>query len=288
MRKQHTYMTQYHPPKRERAYVPAGQSTQMIIGATPESDYHILNLSAALYKQVQMKRVFFSAYIPVNADKRLPATDEIQLNREHRLFQADWLLRFYGFDVDEIIDEQHPFLDPLVDPKANWALNHLDDFPVEVNKAPLEQLVRVPGIGVRGAKLIMRARRSATLGEAELRKLGIAYKRARFFITCNGAWAGGGIEFSHDALRAQLAQPIDGGAHGRRSGKTIPGQMSLADVDSSFNIQAGEAPLRVDAEAQKRIDGAREGHMVLAEGTAAVDSAFQNAPRDPVERQWCA
>lgn len=258
VRRRNTYMTQYRAPRKDRAYVPAGQSTQMIIGATPESDYHILNLSAALYKQVQMKRVFFSAYIPVNDDKRLPASDDIQLNREHRLFQADWLLRFYGFDVNEIIDEDHPFLDPLVDPKANWALNHLDTFPVEVNTAPYETLLRVPGIGVRGARLIMKARRTSTLREPELRKLGIAYKRARFFITCQGSWAGGGIDFSRDTLRAQLVAPINGGAHGRRSGKTIPGQMSLGMLDPSFNIGVGGAAL-LDANAlpQQRLDGQR-------------------------------
>ena len=119
-------MTQVRPKKKERAFVPAGQSTQMIIGATPESDFQILNLSAALYRSLSLKRVFFSAYLPVNADARLPAADAVQLNREHRLYQADWLLRFYQFDVTEIIDEEHPFLDPELDPKAKWALTHLD------------------------------------------------------------------------------------------------------------------------------------------------------------------
>ncbi|MFR5827737.1 MAG: hypothetical protein ACLUE1_00995 [Adlercreutzia equolifaciens] len=118
-------------------------------------------------------------------------------------------MRFYGFNVSEIIDEDNPFLAPDVDPKANWALNHLDFFPVEVNSAPLEALLRVPGIGVRGAKLICRARRQSTLGEAELRKLGIAYKRARYFITMNGAWGGSGVDFSREALHARLSAPID-------------------------------------------------------------------------------
>lgn len=127
----------------------------MIIGATPESDYQILNLSSALYQKFSLKRVFFSAYLPVNNDKRLPAGDGVALNREHRLYQADWLMRFYRFDVNEIINEEAPFLDLEVDPKANWALNHLDFFPVEVNKAPYASLLRIPGIGVRGAKLIM-------------------------------------------------------------------------------------------------------------------------------------
>ncbi|HIW76925.1 MULTISPECIES: putative DNA modification/repair radical SAM protein [Gordonibacter] len=227
MRKETTYMKQVRPKRKERAFAPAGQSTQMIVGATPESDFHILNLSAALYRTLSLKRVFFSAYTPVNDDARLPGTDAIQLNREHRLYQADWLLRFYRFDVTEIIDEEHPFLDTEVDPKANWALNNLDFFPVEVNKAPLEALLRVPGIGVRGAHSIIRARRATTLGERELRKLGIAYKRARFFITCNGTYAGQGVDFSREGLRAQLAAPPKGGNHGRRADKACPGQMSL-------------------------------------------------------------
>lgn len=223
------YMANTRPKSSLRAFVPAGQSTQMIIGATPESDFHILNLTGALYRKFALKRVFFSAYLPVNDDARLPSSDAVQLNREHRLYQADWLLRFYGFDVSEIIDEEHPFLDTEVDPKANWALNNLDLFPVEVNTAPLDELLRVPGIGARGARLIVRARRQSTLGEAELRKLGIAYKRARYFITCNGSYAGAGVEFSREALRAVLAAPIDGGRHGRRADKALPGQLSLFD-----------------------------------------------------------
>lgn len=227
MRRETTYMTPARPRKKTRAFVPAGQSTQMIVGATPESDFQILNLSAALYRSLSLKRVFFSAYLPVNDDARLPGTDAVQLNREHRLYQADWLLRFYRFDVTEIIDEDHPFLDPDLDPKANWALNHLDFFPVEINKAPFEALLRVPGIGVRGARSIIRARRASLLGERELRKLGIAYKRARFFITCSGAYAGSGVDFSREGLRMQLAAPIKGGNHGRRADKTCPGQLSL-------------------------------------------------------------
>lgn len=227
MRKGAHYISKARPSKKERAFVPAGQSTQMIIGASPESDFHILNLSASLYQKLDLKRVFFSAYLPVNDDSRLPGSDAIQLNREHRLYQADWLLRFYRFDVSEIITEDNPFLDPELDPKANWALNNLDSFPVEVNTASHDMLLRVPGIGVRGAQSIMKARKRTTLREAELRKLGIAYKRARFFITCNGSYAGHGIEFSRDVLRAQLAAPIKGGNHGRRADRTIPGQMSL-------------------------------------------------------------
>lgn len=229
VRKNTTYYSQNRPAKRERAFVPAGQSTQMIIGATPENDFQILNLSAALYRTLSLKRVFFSAYLPVTSDERLPASGAVELDREHRLYQADWLMRFYKFDVSEIIDEDNPFLDPQLDPKANWAVNHLEHFPVEVNTAPPEMLLRVPGIGPRGARLIEKARRTCCLHEPELRKLGIAYKRARFFITCNGKYAGAGTPFTPGALRAQLAAPIDGGKHGRRAAKQCQGQLSLFD-----------------------------------------------------------
>lgn len=221
---------------RPRAFAPAGQSTQMIIGATPESDFHILNLSAALYKTIQMKRVFFSAYLPVNHDTRLPESPRIQLDREHRLYQADWLMRFYHFDVAEIIDEAHPFLDLALDPKANWAINHLDRFPLEVNTAPYCELLRVPGIGVRGAQSIMRARKTHTLTERELRRLGIVYKRARFFITCNNSWGATGIPFDRDSIRAQLVAAINGGKHGRRSGGVIAGQLSFDDLIAPAEI----------------------------------------------------
>jgi putative DNA modification/repair radical SAM protein len=213
----------------ERTFAPAGQSTQMIIGATPESDYQILNLSSALYQKLSLKRVFFSAYLPVNEDVRLPRVHSVALNREHRLYQADWLMRFYRFDVEEIIDREHPFLDLDVDPKANWALNHLDFFPIEVNRAPYASLLRVPGIGVRGAKLIMNARKTHVLREPELRKLGIAFKRARFFITCQGKYQGGSTTFDRGSLRAHLAAPIQGGRHGSRSAHVATGQMSLFD-----------------------------------------------------------
>ncbi|HAM15106.1 MAG TPA: putative DNA modification/repair radical SAM protein [Eggerthellaceae bacterium] len=228
-------------PAREDPFAPAGQSTQMIVGASPESDFQILNLAAALYRSLSMKRVFFSAYMPVNDDARLPGTDAVQLNREHRLYQADWLLRFYKFDVSEIVDENAPFLDPLVDPKANWALAHLDLFPVEVNTAPYEMLLRVPGIGVRGARSIVKARKSCTLREEQLRKLGIAYKRARFFVSCNGSYGGGGVPFTREALRSELATPIDGGHHGRRADRVLPGQLSLFGDEAFAQRSAQES-----------------------------------------------
>ena len=229
MRRDACYMAQRRPARKTRAFAPAGQSTQMIIGATPETDFQILNLSSSLYKTMHMKRVFFSAYLSVNEDGRLPQGNAVQLDREHRLYQADWLMRFYKFDAAELIDEGQPFLATDIDPKANWAINHLDRFPIEVNTAPYEELLRVPGIGVRGAKAIVGARRATALGEAELRKLGVAYKRARFFITCRGRYQGHGTRFDKEILHAQLAAPIQTGSHGRRSGKVLAGQMSLFD-----------------------------------------------------------
>ena len=229
MRRDACYMAQRRPARKTRAFAPAGQSTQMIIGATPETDFQILNLSSSLYKTMHMKRVFFSAYLSVNEDGRLPQGNAVQLDREHRLYQADWLMRFYKFDAAELIDEGQPFLATDIDPKANWAINHLDRFPIEVNTAPYEELLRVPGIGVRGATAIVSARRATALGEAELRKLGVAYKRARFFITCRGRYQGHGTRFDKESLHAQLAAPIQAGSHGRRSGKVLAGQMSLFD-----------------------------------------------------------
>ena len=172
-----------HAPK----FVPAGQSTQMIIGATPESDRQILLLTEGLYRKYTLKRVFFSAYIPMVNHRNLPARNTPPpLLREHRLYQADWLLRFYGFRAGEILDENHPDFDPLLDPKCNWALNHMEQFPVEVNRAPYEMLLRVPGVGVRSAKRILSARRYAALDFEGLKKLGVVLKRARFFLTCKG------------------------------------------------------------------------------------------------------
>lgn len=236
------YQHQTRIMRAQDAYAPAGQSTQMIIGATPESDFQILNLSAALYSSLNLKRVFFSAYLPVNRDPRLPSSDAVQLNREHRLYQADWLMRFYHYAVDELIDETHPFLEPDVDPKANWALNHLDVFPIEVNTAPLEALLRVPGIGPIGARKIIKARRTTTIREHELRKLGIAYKRARYFITCNGTYGGSGVSFTRESLHALLAKPIDGGRHGRRADNVLPGQLSLFEEAEPAGQTAAQLP----------------------------------------------
>lgn len=239
-----TYYPQKAPARKRRAFSPAGQSTQMIIGATPETDLSVLSLSAALYRTMGLKRVFFSAYVPAVQDPRLPSGAPVQLNREHRLYQADWLMRFYKFDVTEIIDGRNPMLDLEVDPKANWALNHLECFPVEVNTAPLEMLLRVPGIGPKGARLILKARRTCCLREPELRKLGIAFKRARYFITCNGFYMGAGTEFTPQALRARLRAPIDGGSHGARSAKVSAGQRTLFEVAAE---RAGAEPQALES-----------------------------------------
>ncbi len=172
-----------HAPK----FVPAGQSTQMIIGATPDTDFQILNLTESLYQKYKLKRVFFSAYLPVAENALLPSPDtQPPLWREHRLYQADWLLRFYGFAADELLDEKNQSFNPFVDPKCNWALNHREFFPVDVNRADYEALLRVPGIGVMSAKRIIAARRMATLQEADLKKLGVVLKRAQHFILCGG------------------------------------------------------------------------------------------------------
>lgn len=173
-------------------FAPAGQSTQMIIGATPDTDFQILRLSEAMYGKYRLKRVFYSAYIPVGDQKLLPpAGTKPPLLREHRLYQADWLLRFYGFKAEEILDEQHQEFNPLLDPKCNWALHHPECFPVEINKAPYEMLLRVPGIGVKSAQKIVTARRQAKLDYADLRKLGVVLKRANYFILCLGKRAEG-------------------------------------------------------------------------------------------------
>ena len=167
-------------------FVPAGQSTQMIVGATSETDKDILYLSSALYKRATMRRVYYSGYIAVNTyDKRLPALKQPPLVRENRLYQADWLLRFYQFKVEEIVDDAYPDLDLEIDPKLAWALRHPEQFPVDVNKADYELLLRVPGIGVKSARLIVASRRFSRLGLYELKKIGVVMKKARYFLTCN-------------------------------------------------------------------------------------------------------
>lgn len=168
-------------------FVSGGQSTQMIIGATPESDYQIVQVAESLYQKFQLKRVFYSAFVNVNEDKSLPALSSgPPLLREHRLYQADFLLRFYGFEAKELLSETHPNFNVFLDPKADWALQHLELFPMEINRASYEMLLRVPGIGVKSAQRIVRARRNGNLEFEHLKKIGVVLKRALYFITCNG------------------------------------------------------------------------------------------------------
>lgn len=169
-------------------FVPAGQSTQMIIGASPETDYQILRVAESLYQKFGLKRVFYSAFVAVNEDKALPArtSDGPPLLREHRLYQADWLLRYYKFEANELLNEKNPNFNIFLDPKCNWALNHLEYFPVEVNRASYDVLLRVPGIGYKSAGRIVKARRFGSLGFEDLRKMGVVLKRALYFITCSG------------------------------------------------------------------------------------------------------
>lgn len=168
-------------------FVPGGQSTQMIIGATPENDFQLVTVAEALYKNFQLKRVFYSAYVPVNEDSSLPAVDvKPPMLREHRLYQADFMLRFYGFKAGEMLSEKNPNFNIFLDPKCDWAVRHLEMFPVEVNKADYYTLLRVPGIGPISAKRIVAARKHNTLDFNDIKKMGVVLKRALYFITCSG------------------------------------------------------------------------------------------------------
>lgn len=194
-------VTKYqHAPK----FVPAGQSTQMIIGASPESDLQIINLTESLYKKFSLKRVFFSAYMPTSDNPLLPSIDtKPPLLREHRLYQADWLLRFYGFEAKELLDDKNPNFNPLIDPKCNWAINHMEYFPVEVNKAPADILLRVPGMGPTSVKRIITARRTGSLDFNALKKIGVVLKRAAYFILCNGKTIEG-LKLNHNTILTGL------------------------------------------------------------------------------------
>ncbi len=185
-------------------FVGGGQSTQMIIGATPESDYQIINVAESLYQKFDLKRVFYSAFVNVTGDKSLPALPGgPPLLREHRLYQADWLLRFYGFRAEELLDEDDPNFNPLVDPKCSWALKHPEFFPVEVNTASREELLRVPGVGTVSAKRILYARRARKLEHEDLRKIGVVMKRAQYFITCKGRVMDG-VKLRQDSILRNL------------------------------------------------------------------------------------
>ena len=186
LREKSSYGVSTSSGKQER-FVPAGQSTQMIVGATQENDYQILTIAESLYRKFELKRVFYSAYVALNEDKDLPQVGtKPPLLREHRLYQADFLLRFYGFAAKELLSEEKPNFNVYLDPKCDWAIRHLEYFPVEINRADYEMLLRVPGIGVKSAQRIMRARRSAKLDFGQLKRIGVVLKRAHYFITCNG------------------------------------------------------------------------------------------------------
>ncbi len=187
-------------------FAPAGQSTQMVIGATPENDYQIINLASGLYRTYQMRRVFYSAYIPVSTDKALPALQtKPPLLREHRLYQADFLMRQYRFAADEILSPDAPNLNPFLDPKCNWAVQNLHLFPVDVNTAPLDVLLRVPGIGPLSAERILTARRTGTLTLAGLKRIGVVLKRAQFFILCGDLPRG--VRVNREAIVRSVMDP---------------------------------------------------------------------------------
>jgi putative DNA modification/repair radical SAM protein len=193
-----------HAPR----FVPAGQSTQLIVGATADSDRDILTLSSALYRRPSMKRVYYSGYVHINTyDERLPATKQTPLVRENRLYQADWLMRFYHFRADELADEHRPDLDLEIDPKLAWALRHPEAFPVDVNVADHDLLLRVPGIGVRSAGLIVASRRFGRLTSAQLRKMGVVMKRAQYFIVCRELPFSTVNELHPENVRKALTEP---------------------------------------------------------------------------------
>lgn len=181
-----TYQQEKGLIKSTPKFTPGGQSTQLVIGATPENDYAVLNLANSLYQEQKLKRVYYSGYIPVSEDQRLPQLREAPLRRENRLYQADWLMRFYHFKVEEIVDQQYPDLDNELDPKLAYALRHPEYFPVDINKADYEWILRIPGIGIKSAQKIIKARRFGKLREEHLKKIGIVWKRAKYFLICAG------------------------------------------------------------------------------------------------------
>ena len=202
-----TALSQWHRRDTSRGFVPSGQSTQMIIGATGESDYEIMAVTEALYQKFDLKRVFYSAFINVNQDSNLPALDgQPPLRREHRLYQADFLLRYYGFRADELLTEKRPFFNTYLDPKCDWALGHLENFPVEVNTASFDTLLRVPGIGTKSAKRIVEARKTGSLDYQALKAIGVVMKRAIYFITCNGRMMYQFLKIDEDYITRNLLE----------------------------------------------------------------------------------
>ncbi|HHU90549.1 MAG TPA: putative DNA modification/repair radical SAM protein [Clostridiaceae bacterium] len=207
--------------RKKQMFVPAGQTTQLIVGASPDSDLTIIRLTQELYNRYRLKRVYYSAYVPVNSDTNLPALNtNPPLLREHRIYQADWLLRYYGFNAEELLDEKHSNFDTKVDPKCDWALRNLDKFPVEINRAPVETLLRVPGIGYKMAQRIVRARKVAPLSFEDLRRMRVVLKRAKYFITCKGVYYGD-VDIDSGNLYSILSE--------KTYSKAIYGQISMFD-----------------------------------------------------------
>ena len=194
--------------KKSPIFVPGGQSTQLIVGATKENDLSILNLSENLYNKFDLKRVYYSAYVPVNSGNNLPELKNPPTLREHRLYQGDWLLRVYGFKASELLNSKNPNFDINFDPKTTYALNNIHLFPVEINKAPYETLIRVPGIGIKGAQKIVSARKINSLDFYDLKKLGVVLKRAQYFITCKGKYYGL-VSMDEVKIKKALAPKID-------------------------------------------------------------------------------
>ena len=210
-----------------RSFAPAGQSTQLIIGASPEDDNHILRLSSALYAKFDLKRVFFSAYIPTMQDDRLPEMGTpVPLRREHRLYQADWLMRYYAFTADDLVNPKEPWLDLDVDPKLAWALRNISLFPIEVMEAPLKTLLRVPGIGPVGARRILAARKDHTLGFEDLHRLHITLKRAEPFIVCGGRRPNG-AKLDAANIRQKMIRDAKSSTYNRRRASLEQEQLSL-------------------------------------------------------------
>lgn len=207
MRETTTALSQWNHMDTSRGFVPSGQSTQMIIGATGESDYEIMAVTEALYQKFDLKRVFYSAFINVNQDASLPAVDgQPPLRREHRLYQADFLLRYYGFRADELLTEKRPFFNTYLDPKCDWALSHLEHFPVEINTADFDTLLRVPGIGTKSASRIVKARQTGSLDYQALKAIGVVMKRAIYFITCNGRMMYQFLKIDEDYITRNLLE----------------------------------------------------------------------------------
>ncbi len=197
--------------KKAPRFAPAGQSTQLIVGASPEPDYTILKLAAGFYKQQNLKRVYYSGFVPVNiGDSRLPVMQKPPLVRENRLYQADWLMRFYQFNYDEILDEKNMFLDPNMDPKLAYALRNPHLFPVDINKAPYEMILRIPGIGVRSAKLIVANRRFGLVSFAHLKRMGVALNRAKYFMLCRELPAAGLVGMKPELIKRRLVKSTGG------------------------------------------------------------------------------